>query len=208
MEEKANKLIYVGDPMCSWCYGFGPELEKVLAKFPQLDFQLVLGGLRPNGTETMSELGNFLREHWDHVEARSGQEFSYDILEQGDFIYDTEPACRGVETARTLKPEVALDFYHAVQKAFYKENKDTGKVETYLEIAEQFELDTALFKKLFESEEMKENTKADFQLAAGMGIRGFPSMVAQKEDQYYLLSRGYRSGEDMIKDLEGLYAQV
>ena len=21
-------LIYFSDPMCSWCYGFGPELEK------------------------------------------------------------------------------------------------------------------------------------------------------------------------------------
>ncbi|MEM6804093.1 MAG: DsbA family protein [Bacteroidota bacterium] len=206
MDEKANKLIYVGDPMCSWCYGFGPELEKVIERFPQLDFQLILGGLRPQGTETMAKLGDFLREHWDHVKERSGQAFSYDILEQKDFVYDTEPACRAVETARTLKEDIGLDFYHAVQKAFYKDNKDTGKVETYLELAKEFELDTELFQKLFESEGMKENTLADFQLAANMGIRGFPSMVAQKEDQFYLLSRGYRTGEDMIKDLEGLYA--
>ena len=26
------KLIYIADPMCSWCYGFGPELAKLLAR--------------------------------------------------------------------------------------------------------------------------------------------------------------------------------
>lgn len=24
-------LVYVGDPMCSWCYGFGPRLDALLA---------------------------------------------------------------------------------------------------------------------------------------------------------------------------------
>jgi putative protein-disulfide isomerase len=24
-------LLYFADPLCSWCYGFGPELAKLLA---------------------------------------------------------------------------------------------------------------------------------------------------------------------------------
>ncbi|TXD88125.1 DsbA family protein, partial [Ralstonia pseudosolanacearum] len=26
------RLIYVADPMCSWCYGFGPQLADLRAR--------------------------------------------------------------------------------------------------------------------------------------------------------------------------------
>jgi len=44
-----KSIIYIGDPMCSWCYGFGPEISKIKAEFPEVDFQIVMGGLRPYG---------------------------------------------------------------------------------------------------------------------------------------------------------------
>lgn len=208
MKAQENKLIYVGDPMCSWCYGFGPELDKVRAHFPQLGFQLVLGGLRPHGTEKMDKLGNFLKGHWDHVKDASGQKFSYEILKDPDFVYDTEPACRAVETARSIKSEISLDFYHAVQKVFYAENQDTSKVETYAPLLEEFGINPELFAQMFDSEEMKKNTQADFELSASMGIRGFPSMVAQKGEEYFLLTRGYQKADALIGALKQLYGQV
>ena len=46
-QEKAT-LIYFGDPMCSWCYGFSDELNDALNLLSdQVDFELVMGGLRP-----------------------------------------------------------------------------------------------------------------------------------------------------------------
>jgi len=205
MENETKKIIYIGDPMCSWCYGFGPELQKIKEKYPKVELQLILGGLRPHGTETMGKLGNFLRKHWDHVKEASGREFSYDILDNKEFVYNTEPSCRAVETARSFDPEIALDFYDAVQKAFYYENKDTGKLEVYLEIAKDFGLDQKLFAERFESAEMKQKTMANFELAASMGIRGFPSTVLQKGEQYYLLSNGYQKAEALIPNIEQVF---
>ena len=44
-------LIYVMDPMCSWCYGFAPVIKRLVAEQEgTLQFKLVMGGLRP-GTE-------------------------------------------------------------------------------------------------------------------------------------------------------------
>ncbi|MFQ5523922.1 MAG: DsbA family protein, partial [Acidimicrobiia bacterium] len=39
-----TKLIYVGDPMCSWCWGFAPEIEDLADEYP---VEVVVGGLRP-----------------------------------------------------------------------------------------------------------------------------------------------------------------
>ena len=74
--KKNTTLIYVGDPMCSWCYGFSPELVKVVEALKEkVKFELVLGGLRPYNTQTMVELKAFLTKHWQDVSDRSGQSF-------------------------------------------------------------------------------------------------------------------------------------
>lgn len=48
-------LVYVGDPMCSWCYGFGQELSKALAQRLEMRLDIVTGGLRAGGTEVLDE---------------------------------------------------------------------------------------------------------------------------------------------------------
>jgi len=75
-----NAIIYFGDPMCSWCYGFSDEVTELKSALPELDFTLVLGGLRPNGTEKITSLADFLKEHWEEIAEISGKKFSYDIL--------------------------------------------------------------------------------------------------------------------------------
>lgn len=200
-------IIYVGDPMCSWCYGFAPEITKVKEAFPDHDFKLVLGGLRPHGTETMSELGDFLKHHWEEVSKRSGQPFSYGILSDKNFVYDTEPACRAVVAARQMNPDVELAFFKAVQTLFYVDNRNTGDVSAYLDLAQQFELDTADFKTRFESEEVRYETAQDFQLASEMGVRGFPSVVIRHNGQLFMVANGYMTSTDLIKRIEKVISE-
>ena len=127
MSQTKAKLIYVGDPMCSWCYGIADELTKTVESLgADTDLQLIMGGLRPYNTETMKDLGDFLKEHWDHVNQASGQPFNYGILQDHSFVYDTEPPSRAVLVVRKLKPEQELAFFKSIQTAFYKDNKNTN----------------------------------------------------------------------------------
>src|SRR5690606_15339898 len=117
---------------------------------PEYEFRLVMGGLRPGGTETNADLGEFLLHHWKDVEKRSGQPFNYDVLKDKEMVYDTEPACRAVVVARKMKPEIELAFFKEVQNAFYVQGHKMNDIETYLELAQHFELDKNMFKTLFE----------------------------------------------------------
>lgn len=202
MSQEKPRLIYFGDPMCSWCYGFAPELEKVVHEFSdRVDLELVMGGLRPYNTQTMVELKGFLTEHWEEVNHRSAQPFSYEILNDTKITYDTEPPSRAVVLVRSLKPEVEMDFFKEVQKLFYQKNKNLHLVESYFPLLEQFGIDKDAFTSAFESEEMKQKIREDFTKSADYGVRGFPTLVLQHGSDLYLISNGYAESENLIKKI-------
>lgn len=205
MNAQQDTLYYIGDPMCSWCYGFAPEVTQIQNELhDEIPVEIVLGGLRPNGTQTMAELGDFLKEHWDEIEELTGQIFQHDILQQKEFIYNTEPACRAVVVVRQIDATKTLEFYKAVQTAFYRYNEDVHSIDTYLDIAQQMEIDTAQFRTLYESDAMKMATELDFGIAQQMGIRGFPSLVLKKGDEYHLISNGYQKASVILEKINSL----
>ena len=196
-------LIYIGDPMCSWCYGFSPELTKTLEHFGErVNLELVMGGLRPYNTQTMSSMEGFLKGHWKEVHERSQQPFKYGVLEN-DWVYDTEPPSRAVLVVREIAPDKEMAFFKAIQHAFYFENKNTNDINTYLDLAKQFDMDPAKFKALFESDEMKNAVRKDFEKAGELGVRGFPSMILKNKDGYTLIANGYMSAERIIQLVSG-----
>ena len=129
-KESKNKLIYFGDPMCSWCWGIAGHLQKLKEEFSgELDFQVVLGGLRPGGGDLWNdEMKGFLREHWEHVETASGQPFNYNLLERDEFNYDTEPPSRAVRVIRDLAADKEFEFFKAIQGSFYAENNNPERL--------------------------------------------------------------------------------
>jgi len=199
-----DTIIYFGDPMCSWCYGFSNEVSEIKNAFPEVDFQMIMGGLRPYGTQTMGELKDFLKEHWEEIGHLTGQPFSYDILSDPTFIYDTEPACRAVVAVRELQPTSELAFFKAVQKMFYNENKDPKLLISYQDVLKEFNIDAEAFEEKWTSTEFKEKTKADFQLSQQMGVRGFPSMVLKVGDQFQLISNGYQKSAIIIAKIQNV----
>lgn len=197
-----NKLLYFTDPLCSWCYGFSGEITKAKDHFPDLEFELVLGGLRPYGTETMKELASMLRHHWEEVHQRSGVEFSFDMLQKDPFIYDTEPPSRAVIAVRSLAPNQAFAFFKAVQRVFYAESADTGDPETYLPLLK--DISAREFLAAFESDAIKQQTRDGFTYAQRLGVRGFPTTVLQQGDELHLIANGYTEAETVIKGVEYL----
>ena len=204
LQSEENSLIYIGDTLCSWCYGFAPELDKFIEKHPELTLRMVQGGLRPNGVEMVHQMEEFLKSHWIEIEKRTGQPFSFDMFTNEDFVLDTEPASRAVIVCRMMDPTKELAFFKAVQIAFYVKNRNINLLETFLEVADEFGMDKSRFEELFESEEAKYATKTDFQLSSEMGIKGFPSVVVKLGKQFYMISNGYRE----FADLEEVYKNV
>lgn len=199
---QSDTLIYIGDPMCSWCYGFGPELDKIKTAFPETPFYMIMGGLRAGGTEKMSELKDFLQEHWHEVQKATNQPFNYAILNQDDVLYDTEPACRAVHLVGIMKPTVQYEYFKALQTSFYYHNTLPNDDDTYVQLAAQYGIDAESFHKKYMEPITKMDTYSEFDLANSMGVKGFPTLILKMQDKLYLVTSGYQKAENIITILK------
>jgi putative protein-disulfide isomerase len=200
-----TRLVYFADPMCSWCYGFSPVISALAEQFEKrLPLDLVMGGLRAGNTEPMRQQDkDYIRNAWTKVGAATGQVFEMDFFNREGFVYDTEPACRAVVTARRLMPRMALPFMGRIQQAFYAENRDMTEPGMIADVAEEAGFDRADFAEAFDNPQTRNDTFRDFLTAQSLGIQGFPTLIAGSEERgYALLTNGYRRLEDLVGPLE------
>lgn len=190
VQDEEPELIYVGDPMCSWCYGFTGQWNALLLQQSSLKVKYIMGGLRPDGNEAMKELKDFLKEHWLEIHHRTGMPFKYEILDR-DMVYNTEPACRAVVTVRHLFPEKTKDFFQKTQMAFYFENHNPYATASYKKIVNDLRLDGEAFEKFYNSDAARKMVVNDFATAAQLGANGFPTVLLKFKNQYQVISRGY-----------------
>lgn len=199
-----KRLLYFADPMCSWCWGFAPvaaEIGRVCAD-RGVPVRLCVGGLRAFETRPMDERAKAsIRHHWQEVAAATGQPFDYAFFTRERFVYDTEPACRAAVAMRNLLPDAALDYFAAVQHAFYAENLDVTTEDALAEVAWGFDVTPSDFAVLFRAEEVIEATRADFRLVQGLGIAGFPTVLLQEGERLSVLTAGWRPFAELEDDL-------
>lgn len=193
-----KEIIYVGDPMCSWCWGISKHLKKLKSYYPQFKFTIVVGGLRPGGGGAWDEqMKNFLKHHWEEVTKRSGQPFGNSLFEREYFNYDTEPPCRAVVIARKWIKGNELEFFEAVSRKFYVDNEDPSEIEFYSSICSEFQIPFEEFRLAFESDEAKYNTYQEFQLNRQWGVKGYPTVLFKSKGQLFQINHGYTEFEQM-----------
>jgi putative protein-disulfide isomerase len=196
---KKKEIVAVLDPMCSWCWGFEPVLERLRDELSDKgEFSLILGGLRNSGEQTWDDaFKTYLHTHWRSVEKKTSQRFNLGLLDKEAFDYDTEPACRAVVTVRVMDKKKQFSFFTALQKAFYVKGADITQMDVIADIVESEGIDKSEFVRLFVSDEMKEKTKADVYKARSMGANVFPSLVLIDEEGHLCVVKGYKSYEEI-----------
>jgi putative protein-disulfide isomerase len=201
------KLILIADPMCSWCYGFGKEVTELRQAVPELELEVVVGGLRPGETAVMPKNQRVARlEHWNRVEAASGLPFNREaFLANDNLVYDTEPACRAVVTARRLAPAVdQLAVLRTIQRAFYVDGRDITKGEVLADVAAGalsglgFATTPEEFLKAWQSADAMAETRDDFLQARRWGVSSFPSLLLEDGEKLYNVAPGYIDAAQLV----------
>lgn len=190
----ASRLLYVMDPMCSWCWGFAPVVEALAeqAAAAGVPLQIVVGGLRRDQVAIDAAARVRYLGYWQAVNASTGQLFDFDRGLPEGMVYDTEPACRAPVTARQLDEPSAWALLKLIQQAFYTEGADVTQASVLVELAEQAGIPRIEFAEAFDSQAMVDATAADFAWVQDLGIAGFPTLLAERDGQLALLTNGYQ----------------
>jgi len=202
--QQGKEIIYIGDPMCSWCYGFSEEIRSVRQEFEgRVAFRVVMGGLRPDGKHIVTDAYRaFLRRHWEEIEMRTSKQFSYRLLENSGWVYDTEKACRAVVTVRKIDHQMEWDYFAATQKGFYFSNHDPNSPDSFADLAEEFCIDRRKFLDTYLDPTTALSTARDFLLARQLGVNSFPTVLLRDDRGMTPLTVGYRSYEEMKTGLD------
>jgi len=200
-------LIYVGDPMCSWCWGIAPALKELRDHYKPkgIGFDIVVGGLRPGGGDPWDDqMKDFLKHHWQEVTARSGQTFGYELFDKESFHYDTEPPCRAAVAARPFVKGKELEFFTALKHKFYVLSEDPNEEVFYESICQDFGIDFNDFLERFRSEEVRKETHDEFLLNRNWGVKGYPAVILKKGEGLYSVAQGFSSFEQMQELVENI----
>jgi putative protein-disulfide isomerase len=176
LELEQPTLFYIGDPMCSWCYGMSDILKDTQEYCAKngIKFQTIVAGLRASGQVLWDKrFKGFLKEEWTNISNRTGKKFSFEILDLLNFDYDTTPACKAVLISKILSfnnSKIVLEFFSKIQEKFYANSQDTKKLEFYKLICEDLNLDFEEFSKLFEDKSLDKKLQNEFIFGRNLSI--------------------------------------
>ena len=194
-----TQLIFVLDPMCSWCWGFHPTIEALRNDHADTyTFALVMGGLRTTGQMAWNAQSKaYLKQNWDAVTQTTGQPFSSKLLNRTAFDYNTYPACKAVITTRELWGEdEAFTYFAKIQEAFYVQDADITDIAILTTYMTQ---DKNTFLDFYHTERAELLMHHDFSKARSMGANAFPSTVKIDKDGHMVCVNGYKSLEEILK---------
>ena len=197
-------LVYIHDPMCSWCWGFRPVLQKTLESLPsEMEVNRVLGGLAPDSDSPMpEEQQRYLQHTWRVVQEKiPGTEFNFDFWTDCKPRRSTYPACRSVIAARQFGAEFDERMTEAIQKAYYLEAMNPSDNSILIGLAESLGIDPCEFGEVLDSPSTDQVLDKEINVSRQLGVRGFPGLILVKNDIATRIRVDYTNSEPMLDSI-------
>jgi putative protein-disulfide isomerase len=197
-------LIYVHDPMCSWCWGFTSVYDQLIERLPaEIDIRRLVGGLAPDSDVPMPEpMRQILQQTWARIEQMiPGKKFNFEFWSQCEPRRSTYPACRAVIAARAQGEQYDLIMTRQIQQAYYQQARNPSDNDTLIELSSEIGLDT----KRFANDLVDPGTHAllldEINQARSIGIDSFPSLMLEQGDQYTRILSNYTDVEAILDQI-------
>jgi putative protein-disulfide isomerase len=176
------RLIYGFDPLCGWCFGYGPALRAVRTQWPDLQINLRMGGLvTGERIRSYSQMAGYISTASSRMKAVTGmalgQGFRSRILADPAVIASSIPPCDALLHLRGSAPEKVLDFAEALQQAHFGIGRDLNDPDTYAGIARDLGMEVQF--DLPGPGELRQPLAAEFAGARALGLNSFPSLLLE-----------------------------
>lgn len=188
----AIHLTYLFDPLCGWCYGASPVLEKLIAT-PNVSLTLAPTGLfAGEGARPMD--ANFAAYAWSNdqrIERLTGQVFSDDyrrnVLAHSDGLFDSAPATLALMAVSVTAPDKEFAALKAIQRLRYVDGRDNTDTSILIGVLRDMGFEDAAGRLAVPDAELlkayRERTAAAKADMRHFGLEGVPALIAGQGQQ-------------------------
>lgn len=196
------KIIYFTDPICSSCWGIEPQLRKLELEYSNaVELDIHMGGLLPDWSYNSGGISkpSDVAHHWDEVSQHYDMPIDGDIWLE-DPLDSSYPPSIAFKAAQFQDSKKAVVFLRKIREFLFLEKKNITRWEHLAAAAVYSGLDERKLKSDYEGP-AREFFQKDLQLAAQLGVRGFPTMIFVGSDHQTNVIRGsqaYKVYEDAV----------
>lgn len=189
-------VTYLFDPLCGWCYGAAPMLQRLREAGTVLTLQPtgLFGG---SGARPMD--AGFAAYAWSNdqrIERLSGQRFTQayrsQVLEAEGGLFDSGPATLALTAVTLTEPEREFAALAAIQAGRYVEGLDITALPCLIALLQGAELAAAADRLTAADDSLLAANRARIAegrgLMARLGAQGVPALVAQRYGQQRLIA--------------------
>ena len=205
--QQVTRLIYVHDPMCSWCWGFRPVFDQLCRELEgRLPITRLLGGLARDSADPMPiEMQRHLQDTWRRIQQRiPGTRFNFDFWRICAPRRSTWPACRAVLAARRLDPAQETAMIAAIQRAYYLTARNPSDDGTLIALAGELGLDDVAFTTQLNAPHTHEQLAEEIAHARRIGANSFPSLRLQIDTSVWPIAVDYNQVAPMREAIDAL----
>ncbi|MBT4163091.1 MAG: hypothetical protein HOC70_08055 [Gammaproteobacteria bacterium] len=174
-----------------------PEIFKLKEIFGErLSFQLRCAGLQVGSLKPLtSEHIENLTTLWQSVAETTGQEFTFALPNDTNFIYHSELACRTLQIARQRFEIEPWQIFHDMQRAFYVDSRNLGDLDVLYELFRGTDLTRSEFTDLINNENIISTTRNEFSWCKTIGIQALPTLFLDLGEGPKLIAGGYATAD-------------
>ncbi|MDR6680192.1 DsbA family protein [Pseudomonas oryzihabitans] len=217
-----EKLQYIFDPLCGWCYASAPALDYLARNYGDR-LELMPSGLF-SGEGARQITAQWAAHAWTNdqrIASLTGQPFSepYHQLLLSGARFDSAYMNRALTAFQHAGASAESDLFHILQHARYVNGLDTSRREIVAEISISWarkygaEGGTDLAKRLEDDDELRRltdnRTTRVQRLMSVKGIRGVPLLLVTAEGKEHVISGyelygGMQSISTALKELKSI----
>jgi putative protein-disulfide isomerase len=202
-------LIYDFDPLCGWCFAFGPSIRAAANANPDLPIILRYGGLvTGERVGPIAAHRDYLLAGFERLRQVAGcspsATFLDGLLAEGRYISDSEPPCRAIFVMEQLAPAGAFGFAAALPDLHYLEGVPLDDLAALAELAAAHGADPELFAARWQSAEARAGVQAAFARHRAAGVLSYPTLRYRRDERQSLVAQGFATPAETVSRIGSL----
>lgn len=180
------QLTYAFDAYCGWCYGFGPAVRAFAAEnADRVSIRVLSGGLfSGNRAQPIGAFPHIPGAN-KRISELTGVEFgaAYErVLAEGTLIMDSTDAAAGLVVLRRQRPDAALEFAGAMQRAWYVDGRSLSDPDVYRDIAAAHDIEPDAISDALADSSVRVEAERDMRDLRQLGVDHYPTLLLHTGD--------------------------